>query len=105
MRLFLLDIASNPLLLHIFDFAEIQAMRRNPIYMSDYVTQLDNILSSTGEKLLTDAGQISHQQAMEKAKAEYRKYQVKTISPVEQAYLDAIKVLQKRINKKERENE
>lgn len=94
----------NNLVSGYFDFAEIQAMRRNPIYMSDYVTQLDNILSSTGEKLLTDAGQISHQQAMEKAKAEYRKYQVKTISPVEQAYLDAIKVLQKRIRKKDNKN-
>ena len=32
--------------------------------MSDYITQLDNILGSTGEKLLTDAGKISHQKAM-----------------------------------------
>jgi len=70
------------------------------MYMSDYVNQLDNILSSTGEKLLTDAGSISHQQAMEKAKAEYRKYQVKTVSPVEQAYLDTIKQLERKANKK-----
>ena len=70
------------------------------MYMSDYVTQLDNILSSTGEQLLTDAGHISHQQAMEKAKAEYQKYQVKTISPVEQAYLDTIKSLEKKAKKK-----
>lgn len=83
-----------------FDFAEIQAMRRNPMYMSDYVNQLDNILSSTGEKLLADAGSVSHQQAMEKAKAEYRKYQVKTVSSVEQAYLDTIKQLERKANKK-----
>lgn len=90
----------NNLVSGYFDFAEIQAMRRNPMYMSDYVNQLDNILSATGEKLLTDAGSVSHQQAMEKAKAEYRKYQVKTISPVEQAYLDTIKLLGKKANKK-----
>lgn len=84
---------------------EIQAMRHNTMYMSDYVTQLDNILSSTGEKLLTDAGHISHQQAMDKAKAEYRKYQVKTISPVEQAYLDTIKLLEKKAKKKGGDNE
>ena len=90
----------NNLVSGYFDFAEIQAMRRNAMYMSDYVTQLDNILSSTGEKLLTDAGRISHRQAMDKAKAEYRKYQVKTISPVEQAYLDTIKALQKKAKKK-----
>lgn len=95
----------NNLVSGYFDFAEIQAMRRNAMYMSDYVAQLDNILSSTGEKLLTDAGRISHQQAMDKAKAEYRKYQVKTISPVEQAYLDTIKALQKKAKKKGGEDE
>lgn len=95
----------NNLVSGYFDFAEIQAMRRNVMYMEDYVTQLDNILSSTGEKLLTDAGRISHQQAMDKAKSEYKKYQVKTISPVEQAYLDTIKVLQKKAKKKGGEDE
>ena len=35
-----------------FDFAEIQAMRHNPMYMSDYVEHLDNVLKTTGEKLL-----------------------------------------------------
>jgi hypothetical protein len=79
-------------------------MRRNPMYMSDYVIQLDNILSSTGEQLLTDAGSISQQQALEKAKAEYRKYQVKTISPVEQAYLDTIKDLEKKAKAGKKEN-
>jgi Virulence protein len=86
----------NNLVSGYFDFAEIQAMRRKPMYMSNYVNQLDNILSSTGEQVLTDAGSISHQQALEKAKAEYKKYQVKTISPVEQAYLDTIKGLEKK---------
>jgi hypothetical protein len=95
----------NNLVSGYFDFAEIQAMRRNPMYMSDYVNQLDQILSSTGEKLLTDAGHISHQQAMEKAKSEYRKYQIKTITPVEQTYLETIKALQKKAKKKGRENE
>ncbi len=90
----------NNLVSGYFDFAEIQAMRRKPMYMSDYVTQLDNILSSTGEQLLTDSGRISHQRAIDKAKAEYRKYQEKTISPVEQAYLDTIKSLEKKVKKK-----
>ena len=74
-----------------FDFAEIQAIRHRPMYMEDYIKQLDGILSGTGEQILLDAGSISHQQAMEKAEKEYRKYQVKTLSPVEQAYLDTIK--------------
>ena len=78
-----------------FDFAEIQAMRRRPMYMSDYVENLDRILASTGEALLTDGGTISHTQAMEKAKAEYRKYQAQNLSPVEEEYLQAIRSIEK----------
>lgn len=76
-----------------FDFAEIQAMRHHPMYMSDYVEHLDNILKTTGEKLLQGAGKISHAQAIEKATAEYRKYQVQNLSPVEEEYLESIKNL------------
>ena len=73
-----------------FDFAEIQAMRHNPMYMSDYVEHLDNVLKTTGEKLLQGAGTISHAQAIEKATVEYRKYQVQNLSPVEEKYLENI---------------
>lgn len=87
-----------------FDFAEVQAMRRNPMYMSDYVDHLDNILKSTGEKLLIDAGRISHAQAMKKAKSEYQKYQVQNLSPVEDAYLQTIKSVEKEAKKKSKED-
>ena len=83
----------NNLVSGYFDFAEIQAMRRRPMYMEDYVKQLDSILSSTGEALLNGAGSVSHQQAMDKARAEYRKFQVRELSPVERAYLDTIKAI------------
>ena len=83
----------NNLVSGYFDFAEIQAMKRRPMYMNDYVHQLDTILSSTGEALLTGSGSVSHQQAMDKAREEYRKFQVRELSPVEQAYLETIKVL------------
>lgn len=78
-----------------FDFAEVQAIRHRPMYMSDYVEQLDNILRATGEEVLTHAGKISHAQAMEKAKAEYKRYQTQTLSPVEEEYLKTIKQLGK----------
>lgn len=76
-----------------FDFAEIQAMRHVPMYMSDYIHQLDSILLSSGQKLLDNAGSVSHQQAIEKATEEYRKWEANTLSPVEEAYLETIKVL------------
>ncbi len=83
----------NNLVSGYFDFAEIQAMKHRPMYMSDYIQQLDNILASTGELLLTNAGTVSHVQAMEKVETEYRKWEIKTLSPVEQAYLETIKLL------------
>lgn len=74
-----------------FDFAEIQAMRQSPMYMSDYVEHLDNVLKTTGEKLLQGAGTVSHAQAIEKETEEYKKYQVQSLSPVEEKYLESIK--------------
>ena len=65
------------------------------MYMSDYVENLDRILTSTGEALLTDAGKISHTQAIEKAKAEYKKYQVQALSPVEEDYMRMIRTIEK----------
>ena len=90
----------NNLVSGYFDFAEIQAIRHNPMYMLDYIKQLDLILSSTGEKILVGAGAISHQKAIEKAKEEYRKYQVKTISPVEKEYLESLKKISNQIEEK-----
>ena len=90
----------NNLVSGYFDFAEIQAMRRRPMYMDDYVKQLDSILSSTGEALLNGPGSVSHQQAMDKAREEYRKFQVRELSPVERAYLDTIKALNDKAKKK-----
>lgn len=86
----------NNLVSGYFDFAEIQALRHKPMYMDDYVRQLDNILLANGEGLLTDGGKVSHEEAMDKAVAEYRKFQVKTLSPVEQAYLESIKDIEKK---------
>lgn len=90
----------NNLVSGYFDFAEIQALKHRPMYMEDYVRQLDNNITSIGEELLTDGGTVSHEEAMEKAVAEYRKYQVKTLSSVEQAYLESIKGIEKKVKRK-----
>ena len=87
----------NNLVSGYFDFAEIQAMKRKPMYMADYIKQLDNILSATGEKVLQNAGRVSHQEAIEKATIEFKKYQVKTLSTVEEDYLEILKSLEKKL--------
>ena len=65
---------------------------------------LDRILTMTGEQLLQDGGSVSHDDAMEHATTEYRKYKQRTISDAEHDYLNAIKRLGN-INKKESEHE
>ncbi len=87
------------------DFAERQAERENPMKMMDWVKHLDSILTATGEQLLLDAGSVSHEQAIEKATEEYRKYQAKTLSPVEVAYLESIKALEKKAEERVKKDE
>lgn len=90
----------NNLVSGYFDLAEINAIEHKPMYMSDYVQQLDSILTSGNRKLLTGSGSISHDQAMKKAKDEYRKYQEITLSPVEEEYLKNIKGIEREVKKK-----
>ncbi len=93
----------NNLVSGYFDIAEIAAIEHRPMYMKDYIAQLDAVLTSGGRELLQNAGTISHKDAMEKARSEYRKYQEQTLSPVEEAYLETIKGLEKTAKKKSRE--
>lgn len=78
------------------DFAERQAEREQPMTMADWSAHLDRILTMSGEKLLVGAGTVSHEQAIDKAKTEYKKYQARTLSDVEQAYLDCIDELNRK---------
>lgn len=78
------------------DFAERQAEREQPMTMQDWAAHLDRILTMSGERLLQDAGSVSHHQAVEKATNEYKKYQAKTLSSVERDFLSALKKLPKK---------
>ena len=80
----------NNLVSGYFDFAEFQALKHKPMRMKDYINQLDKILSSLDTKVLTNAGTVSHKEAIEKAKIEYQKYQIKELSPIEKEYLNSI---------------
>lgn len=85
--------ALNNLVSGYFDFAELAARRHRLMRMEDYLKQLDNLLSSIGEPVLEHKGRVSHQEAMDKAEREYRQYQLETLSPVEQAYVEYMKEL------------
>ena len=77
------------------DFAERQAEKEIPMTMKDWAQHLDRILTTTGEQLLEGNGSVSHEKAIEKATNEYKKYQQKTLSEVEMAFLESVETLNK----------
>ncbi|KAF5425692.1 hypothetical protein C5S42_09825 [Candidatus Methanomarinus sp.] len=93
----------NRIVMAYLEFAEIQALERNPMYMSDWIAKLDDFLKLSGRKLLTHVGNISHKQALTKAQLEYEKHrtmQINLPSPVEEDFEKAIKKLPKPVPKK-----
>ena len=78
------------------DFAERQAEREQPMTMADWSAHLDRILSMNGDPLLIGNGTVTHEEAMKKAETEYRKYKARTLSEVEQDYLNSICLLEER---------
>jgi len=83
-----------------FDLAEVRAMDHEPTYMKDWIARLDKLISVFDKKVLTEAGSVSHAEAIKKAENEYKKFQTKTLSPVEKAYLENIKLLEKKVKRK-----
>ena len=77
-----------------FDFAENRALEHIPTTMREYRELLDRILSANGSPVLDSAGSISAEEARAKAIAEYRKYQVRALTPVEQAYYASLKAIE-----------
>ena len=92
----------NNLVSAYFDLAELNAIEEREMRMADYIRDLDNILSSTRRKLLTNAGTIAHTQAENKAKVEYKKYKAKTLEQVEEEYLKTINALENQAKKESR---
>ncbi|NCU42059.1 MAG: cell filamentation protein Fic [Candidatus Moranbacteria bacterium] len=90
----------NRLVSAFFDLAEIKAQEQKRMRMVDWVLELDKFALNFGKGVLQDAGKVSNNQAIEKASDEYRKYQAKTLSPVEKTYIEAIKSVQKQVKKK-----
>ena len=94
----------NRLVSAYFELAELRAMNKQTMDMANHIKALDSLLSDYGEGVLVGSGKISHEKAIKKAKKEYHKYQVKTLSPVEKSYLETIKNVQKQVEKKIRKN-
>jgi hypothetical protein len=90
----------NNLVAAYFDLAELNAIEEREMRMSDFIRELDRILSSAGRKVLDGAGKISYNEAHDKAIEEYKKYKAKTLSSVEKEYLNLIGKLEQKAKKK-----
>lgn len=88
------------------EIAEIQALNQTPMYMKDWIEQLDSFLQLTRKDVLNHAGTISHKQALQKAHSEYEKYKAlkqNELSEVEKHFLEQVTDATKRLkNKKEK---
>jgi hypothetical protein len=75
------------------EFAELQALNRKPMYMTDWIAKLDDFIKISDRDILTHAGQVSHRDALANAHAEYEKYRQQRLnapSPVEQHFQEAV---------------
>ena len=85
--------ALNRIVSFYLDFGELQAMSRRAMYMKDWIGKLDDFLRLSERDILTHAGSISHEDALEKAHAEYEKYRAIEVNrpwPVEQHFQEAV---------------
>ena len=80
------------------DFATLQARNRRPMTMRDWIVKLDDFMRLSEREILTHAGKVSHEAALEKAAGEYEKYRAiegAKPSPVEQAFAQAVEKVKK----------
>jgi len=85
------------------EIAEIQAMSQSPMYMSDWIERLNDFIKMMGKDILTHAGKISHNQAIQKAHTEYQEYKEKTkneLSRVEEDFIKQIDTTAKMLKEK-----
>jgi hypothetical protein len=89
--------ALNKIVTAYLDIAEVQALNHEPMYMKDWLQTIDDYLKMTRREILKTKGGVSHQQAIEKAHAEYDKFKKKqddNLSPVEKDFIKSIDKLE-----------
>jgi len=84
----------NRMVTAFLEIAEIRALDRTPMYMADWIKQLDSFLQLTNKNILQHSGTISHQKAIEKAHNEYEIYKEKTKDRITQVEKDFIELIE-----------
>ncbi|MBR2828561.1 MAG: virulence RhuM family protein [Bacilli bacterium] len=88
----------NRLVSAYLDLAEINALKRKTMTMSDWVQELDSFLTMTHNDVLKTSGKVSHEKALEKAHKEYEKYMASNLTTAEKDYLEIMNLDIKEIN-------
>lgn len=89
----------NRLVSAFFDLAELRAKEQTPMYMQNWIDELDRFSQIYGKGVLQDTGTVSRKQADQKATQEYRTYTERVLSPIEKEYLEHLKSVEKKGNK------
>ncbi len=89
----------NRMVTAFLEIAEIQALDRTPMYMADWIKQLDTFLKMTNKEILQHSGSINHQKAIDKAHGEYEIYKEKIKNRISQVEKDFIRQLDDKAKK------
>ena len=84
----------NRMVTAFLEIAEIRALDQTPMYMADWIKQLDSFLKMTNKEIMQQSGTISHEKAIEKAHTEYEKYKEKMKNRITQVEKDFIKQIE-----------
>jgi hypothetical protein len=90
--------ALNRIVTAYLEFAELQARNRKPMHMQDWIAKLDDFLRLSERDILTHAGMISHEAAIEMAEKQFEQFRLKQLAetnPVELDFLESIRKIEK----------
>ena len=93
----------NRMVMAYLEIAELQALNQTPMYMKDWIERLDDFLKMTGKDILDNAGTVSHEEAIQKAKDEYDLYKLEIkdeLSVVEKDFIGQLTQASKKVEGK-----
>lgn len=83
----------NLLTSQFLDYAEFQALEQNPMTMADWMAALDDQILRLRKNILEGNGNVSHQEAIEKAEREFEIYREREMRMLESDFDKAVKRL------------
>jgi hypothetical protein len=92
----------NRIITMYLDYAEMQAERKQPVYMSEWKEKLDTFLRFNEQEILSDKGSVSMDVAQQLALGEYEKFSGRRIAEESDAPDPEFELAAKQIEKKSR---